>query len=310
MKLIILVIILVICVIGTLFIGLSIDFKAAIFDPSSKDALILWQIRLPRILLALIIGAILASSGACMQQVFKNALIEPYLFGISSGAALGASISIGFLPHIPVGILAFIGALGASALVMFLNKNNTNTLFLVLLGVIVSAFLTAISALIQYFVSAQKAQSITVWLLGNISLASYQDVFLSLIGLIALIPLYLLRFKLDLLGLSKAEYLSLGINAKALTTITLTCISLACAMAVSVAGTIGWVGLIVPHIARLLFGASLTKNFTASLVLGAIFLLLSDTIARSVLPQGLPVGIVASLVGAPMFIILLRLRTK
>ncbi|PAF44989.1 iron ABC transporter permease [Helicobacter sp. 11S02629-2] len=245
-----------------------------------------------------------------MQQVFRNPLIEPYLFGISSGAALGASISIGFFPQIPVGILAFIGALGASALVMFLNKNNTNTLFLVLLGVIISAFLTAISALIQYFVSAQKAQSITVWLLGNISLASYSDVALSLIGLIALIPLYLLRFKLDLLGLSKAEYLSLGINSKALTTITLTCISLACAMAVSVAGTIGWVGLVVPHIARLLFGASLTKNFTASFFIGAIFLLLSDTLARSVLPQGLPVGIISALIGAPIFIILLKLRSK
>ncbi|PAF44867.1 iron ABC transporter permease [Helicobacter sp. 11S02596-1] len=275
--------------------------------PLSSDGVIIYEIRLPRIILALIVGGVLAGSGAVMQGIFKNPLIDPYLLGISSGAAFGSALSIGLFESLPVGILAFIGAMGASFLVIVIGRFAGNSsVSLVLAGVVLSAFLSALSGSIKFFVDPQKAQAIVIWLLGSLSLSSWGNVGIALAGfLIGFIPLFLLRWKINILGLGDSECLSLGISPSKMRFVCIVCISFACALSVSVSGTIGWVGLVVPHFARVIFGSNMRDLLGGSVALGALILLGADTIARTATAYDLPVGIITALLGAPFFVFLL-----
>ncbi|EMH52989.1 iron chelate uptake ABC transporter, FeCT family, permease protein [Helicobacter pylori HP250ASi] len=276
----------------------------------SSLSVIILEIRLPRVILALLVGASLSGSGVVMQTIFRNPLVDPFLLGISSGAMLGVAMAIAVVES-NIAILAFFGAILASLAVLAMNRVLGNSvLSLVLSGVVLSAFLSALAGAIKFFVIPQKAQAIVVWLLGSLSLSSYKDCLIAFIGLsLGFIPLFLLRWRINLLSLSDAQSLSLGINPVLLRSLCLVCVSVASALAVSVSGTIGWVGLVIPHVARLFFGANLQKLLLSSLLMGAFFLLLADVVAKTITPYDLPVGIATSVLGAPFFLWLL-FRTR
>ncbi|UOS54172.1 FecCD family ABC transporter permease [Helicobacter pylori] len=273
-------------------------------------SIIILEIRLPRVILALLVGASLSGSGVVMQTIFRNPLVDPFLLGISSGAMLGVAMAIAVVES-NIAILAFFGAILASLAVLAMNRVLGNSvLSLVLSGVVLSAFLSALAGAIKFFVIPQKAQAIVVWLLGSLSLSSYKDCLIAFIGLsLGFIPLFLLRWRINLLSLSDAQSLSLGINPVLLRSLCLVCVSVASALAVSVSGTIGWIGLVIPHVARLFFGANLQKLLLSSLLMGAFFLLLADVVAKTITPYDLPVGIATSVLGAPFFLWLL-FRTR
>ncbi|GAA8599440.1 iron chelate uptake ABC transporter family permease subunit [Helicobacter pylori] len=272
----------------------------------SSLSIIILEIRLPRVILALLVGASLSGSGVVMQTIFRNPLVDPFLLGISSGAMLGVAMAIAVVES-NIAILAFFGAILASLAVLTMNRVLGNSvLSLVLSGVVLSAFLSALAGAIKFFVIPQKAQAIVVWLLGSLSLSSYKDCLIAFIGLsLGFIPLFLLRWRINLLSLSDVQSLSLGINPVLLRSLCLVCVSVASALAVSVSGTIGWIGLVIPHVARLFFGANLQKLLLSSLLMGAFFLLLADVVAKTITPYDLPVGIATSVLGAPFFLWLL-----
>ncbi|GAA8020667.1 iron chelate uptake ABC transporter family permease subunit [Helicobacter pylori] len=276
----------------------------------SSLSIIILEIRLPRVILAFLVGASLSGSGVVMQTIFRNPLVDPFLLGISSGAMLGVAMAIAVVES-NIAILAFFGAILASLAVLAMNRVLGNSvLSLVLSGVVLSAFLSALAGAIKFFVIPQKAQAIVVWLLGSLSLSSYKDCLIAFIGLsLGFIPLFLLRWRINLLSLSDAQSLSLGINPVLLRSLCLVCVSVASALAVSVSGTIGWIGLVIPHVARLFFGANLQKLLLSSLLMGAFFLLLADVVAKTITPYDLPVGIATSVLGAPFFLWLL-FRTR
>ncbi|GAA8654761.1 iron chelate uptake ABC transporter family permease subunit [Helicobacter pylori] len=276
----------------------------------SSLSIIILEIRLPRVILALLVGASLSGSGVVMQTIFRNPLVDPFLLGISSGAMLGVAMAIAIFES-NIAILAFVGAILASLAVLAMNRVLGNSvLSLVLSGVVLSAFLSALAGAIKFFVIPQKAQAIVVWLLGSLSLSSYKDCLIAFIGLsLGFIPLFLLRWRINLLSLSDVQSLSLGINPVLLRSLCLVCVSVASALAVSVSGTIGWIGLVIPHVARLFFGANLQKLLLSSLLMGAFFLLLADVVAKTITPYDLPVGIATSVLGAPFFLWLL-FRTR
>ncbi|MFA4812993.1 iron ABC transporter permease [Helicobacter pylori] len=276
----------------------------------SSLSVIILEIRLPRVILALLVGASLSGSGVVMQTIFRNPLVDPFLLGISSGAMLGVAMAIAVVES-NIAILAFFGAILASLAVLAMNRVLGNSvLSLVLSGVVLSAFLSALAGAIKFFVIPQKAQAIVVWLLGSLSLSSYKDCLIAFIGLsLGFIPLFLLRWRINLLSLSDAQSLSLGINPVLLRSLCLVCVSVASALAVSVSGTIGWIGLVIPHVARLFFGANLQKLLLSSLLMGAFFLLLADVVAKTITPYDLPVSIATSVLGAPFFLWLL-FRTR
>ncbi|MGN8414312.1 FecCD family ABC transporter permease [Helicobacter pylori] len=276
----------------------------------SSLSIIILEIRLPRVILALLVGASLSGSGVVMQTIFRNPLVDPFLLGISSGAMLGVAMAIAVVES-NIAILAFFGAILASLAVLAMNRVLGNSvLSLVLSGVVLSAFLSALAGAIKFFVIPQKAQAIVVWLLGSLSLSSYKDCLIAFIGLsLGFIPLFLLRWRINLLSLSDAQSLSLGINPVLLRSLCLVCVSVASALAVSVSGTIGWIGLVIPHVARLFFGANLQRLLLSSLLMGAFFLLLADVVAKTITPYDLPVGIATSVLGAPFFLWLL-FRTR
>ncbi|GAA8887804.1 iron chelate uptake ABC transporter family permease subunit [Helicobacter pylori] len=276
----------------------------------SSLSIIILEIRLPRVILSLLVGASLSGSGVVMQTIFRNPLVDPFLLGISSGAMLGVAMAIAVVES-NIAILAFFGAILASLAVLAMNRVLGNSvLSLVLSGVVLSAFLSALAGAIKFFVIPQKAQAIVVWLLGSLSLSSYKDCLIAFIGLsLGFIPLFLLRWRINLLSLSDAQSLSLGINPVLLRSLCLVCVSVASALAVSVSGTIGWIGLVIPHVARLFFGANLQKLLLSSLLMGAFFLLLADVVAKTITPYDLPVGIATSVLGAPFFLWLL-FRTR
>ncbi len=271
----------------------------------STQGHIIFDTRLPRILAAILIGASLSGCGAVMQSIFKNPLIDPFLLGISSGAALGCAMSIGIFPSINLSLLAFCGAFFSAMLILMIGKVSNN-ISLILVGVVISAFFSAITNLIQFFVPAEESQSITIWLFGSLGLIEYDDVFMISIGFVFTFGiLFILHSKINILSLQDSEAISLGINISLLKSICMLLISFICALCVSVSGTIGWIGLIVPHIARFLVGSNMKILLPCSLAIGASILLLSDGIARGISTFDLPIGAINAIIFAPFFIILL-----
>ena len=301
------------CLFWDISAGISNFLMHFLFNhPSELSSQILFSITLPRILLALLTGAILSGSGCIMQNVFHNPLIDPYLLGISSGAALGCAISMGFLGGHLLFLCAFLGALFAVICIIFFAQIlNNSVLFLVLIGVIFSAFLGAIAGLIKFFVPPDVAQAIVIWLLGSLSLAQYSDVWLLCsVSAVGFFILFLLRFRINLLALSDVESISLGINPNKLRILCLILISIMCSASVSVSGTIGWIGLIVPHFARLVVGSNLLRLLPTSILFGAMLLYIMDFASKTIASTDLPVGSVCAIVGAPLFLVFLLTKRK
>lgn len=277
----------------------------------SPAVVVLFQIRLPRVLGAILGGAALAAAGAAYQGLFRNPLVSPDILGVSAGAALGAVLGI-FLSLSVFGIqlLAFGGGLLTVALVYGianLVRGHEPVLILVLAGIVLGALTGACISLLKILADPyDQLPAITYWLLGSLAAVTPADVraILPAVGL-GLLPLYLLRWRLNLLSLSEEEARALGLNTTQLRLVVVGAATLMTAAVVSIGGIIGWVGLIVPHIARLLVGPNFIGLLPTSMLLGAIYLLLVDTLARSLTTTEVPLGILTALLGAPFFLWLL-----
>lgn len=272
---------------------------------------VLWNIRLPRIAAGMAVGAALAAAGAAYQGMFRNPLVSPDILGVSSGAGLGAVLGI-FLgwSMAAVQLLAFGGGLAAVAVVVALSagvRRHDPVLVLVLAGIALGALLGAGIALIKTLADPNtQLPSITFWLMGGLSAVTLQEVRVTApVMLAALVPLLLLRWRINLLGLPDEEALALGVRVGRLRLLLVACATLGTAAAVSLAGIIGWVGLVVPHVARLLVGPNFVRLLPASILLGAGFVVAADTLARTAARIELPLGILTALVGAPFFLYLL-----
>jgi iron complex transport system permease protein len=283
---------------------------------SEQESAILWQLRVPRVVLAGIVGACLSVSGAAYQGAFRNPLADPYLLGAAAGAGLGATIvlvsgstglSAGGTPLLPAA--SFLGALAGVALAYAIggSMGGRTTTGLVLAGVAVASFLTAIQTFVQQR-NSDTLREIYTWILGRLNTAGWDDVWLVLpYAVISVVALILHGRLLDVLGLGDDEAGSLGIRPRRVRLIVVCAASLATAAAVSVAGLIGFVGIIVPHAVRLVIGSSNRWVVPLSALGGAAFLVLADLAARTLVSPGeLPIGVVTALLGAPAFALLLR----
>ncbi|CAK7017484.1 MULTISPECIES: iron ABC transporter permease [Providencia] len=276
---------------------------------------VFWQIRFPRTLAAILIGGGLSIAGAAYQGMFRNPLVSPDILGVSAGAGVGAVIGIFFGQSLfYIQLFAFIGGLITVALVCFiahLARQHDPILSLVLVGVAVSAICGSAISLMKILADPYtQLPSITFWLLGGLSSITQEDLISVLpLMVIAIIPLLLLRWRMNLLSLSDEEAKSLGVNVSLTRAIFIICATLLTASAVSIAGIIGWIGLIVPHITRMIVGANFRYQLPASMAIGAILLLITDTLARTIAAIELPLGILTSAVGAPFFLAIL-LQTR
>lgn len=275
---------------------------------------IIFEVRLPRIILAVLTGSLLSMAGAVYQAIFQNPMADPYVIGISSGAAFGATIAIIFLPPMMllgnsiVSLAAFLSALLTSILVYFISKTKrgVDTFSLLLTGVVISTVLSSFISLIM-LAHQDEAMKIMTWTMGSFNAKSWNHVLTILIPTVIGIFFTIYHGKdLNVLVMGEEEAMSMGLDTKRLKRNMLLICALLTSIAVSVSGIIGFVGLIVPHFIRLIFGSEHKFLLKASFVFGSIFMLLSDTIARSLLGGfEIPVGIITSLIGGPLFLILL-----
>lgn len=276
---------------------------------------VLWQIRGPRVLCSVLVGAVLAASGAALQSVFRNPLAAPDLLGVSGGAALGAVLGI-FLGWGAFAIqgAAFAGGLAAVALVYAVGTVlplRDRTLSLVLAGIAIGSMLGALIALVKTLADPYtQLPAITFWLLGSFAAVTGTDLaVLAGFSLAALVPLALVRWRADALALSDDEVHALGVRLPVLRLALVCGATLATSASVAVAGIIGWIGLVVPHAARMLVGASFARVLPVSMLLGGLLMLLIDTLGRSIAQAEVPPGVLTALVGAPvLFVLMLRRR--
>ncbi len=281
---------------------------------SEQQEAILFELRLPRVIVAGLVGASLAASGAAYQAVFRNPLADPYLLGAAAGAGLGATIAVSYGPSdafdLTVPVAAFIGALAGVGLAYALGRSSLGgraVTSLVLAGVAVASFLTAIQTFLQQQRSETLRQVYT-WILGRLGTAGWDDVRLALPSVVlAVATLWAVRRLLDVIEVGDLEAESLGLNVPRLRLLVVIAASLATAAAVSVAGLIGFVGIIVPHAVRMLGGGSYRSVLPLSVLFGASFLILVDILARTVAaPAEIPIGVITALIGAPFFAAVLR----
>lgn len=276
------------------------------------NSVIFWQIRMPRVLLALLVGASLALAGAVLQGLFLNPLTDPYVTGVSSGAALGATIGIVLrLPSIPwLSMLAFAGGLATLFLVYSLARKGgrLNTNQLLLGGVTISYLFFAVVSLLMIR-AGKDFHAILFWLLGSFSGRGWTEVKIALVVIPFLIVPFFFSDELNILLQGEDRALQLGVAVERVKRILFFVAALITAVAVSVSGIIGFVGLVVPHIARLILGPDHKRVLFLSIFLGASIMCVSDLLARVVFsPSEIPVGIVTIFFGAPFFIYLLRKR--
>ena len=279
------------------------------------DAKVVWEVRWPRTLMAVLVGAALSCSGAVYQGVFRNPLVSPDILGVSAAASFGAALAIllsgAFSPLVPS--LAFgmgiLGVLLAYALARV--KGMTPTIMLVLSGVVVSSIFNAGVSIMKYLADPEDdLPAITFWLMGSLSGMRWENLaFAAPIIVVGLAVLMVITWQLNLLTMGDAEARSLGANAQRTRLIAIVCATAMTATAVSQSGAIGWVGLVIPHMARILVGPDHRKLVPMAAVLGAAFLLTIDSLTRTVSESSLPLSIPTALVVAPFFAILLR-RSK
>ena len=286
--------------------------KLAFFELNEQQKTILFEIRLPRILLGASVGASLALAGASLQSLLRNPLAEPYLLGVSNGAALGTMLAFVFFSQIEFArpALAFAGASLATFVVyqMAKSRSGMNVERLVLSGVIVTTFLSSVIVLLTSLIDATKLRSFTFWLLGDLSQATANGFYLNFSAVI--IGSFVLLRKgraLNLLMIGERDAMDFGVEVEKTRLAVFAASSLLVGTAVAASGSVGYVGLIVPHLVRLAAGSDNRFVIPLSAIAGAIFVVLADTIARTAIaPRELPVGAITALIGAPLFIYLLR----
>lgn len=284
----------------------------SIFALNDQQRSILYDIRLPRILLGACVGASLAVAGAGLQSLLRNPLAEPYLLGVSNGAALGTMLAFVLFESYEFArpVLAFGGAAVATLTVyrMAKSRSGVNVERLVLSGVIVTTFLSSVIVMLTTLLDAAKLRSFTFWLLGDLSQATQNGVYIALgASVIATIILSSQARGLNLMMVGERDAFDFGVEVGRVRMLVFAAASLAVGAAVAASGSVGYVGLIVPHLVRLSVGSDNRLVVPFSAIVGAIFVVFADTIARTVIaPRELPVGAVTALIGAPLFIYLLR----
>jgi iron complex transport system permease protein len=264
---------------------------------------------MPRIVLAGLVGAALSATGVTFQGLFRNPLVDPFILGISAGAAFGCALSVGFFPHIPIQIAAFLfgGVAVLLAYVIARTQGELSRLPLILSGVIVSAFFTAMVSMVKFLVEPMKLQSIVYWLMGSFALADWRVVrIVGIVLLFSLVPVHLMRWRLNVISMGEHEAKTMGVNVKRDRIIFIAASTLAVSVAVSVSGIIGWVGLMVPHLIRMIVGPDHKTLVPLSMAGGAAFMICADTIARNLTSFELPVGIITAVMGAPFFVYLMK----
>ena len=282
-------------------------------DPYWPDMVenVIIQIRLPRAVLAALIGASLSISGASFQGMFQNPLVSPDILGVSAGAGLGAVLAISYGGNaLMIETAAFIGGLAAVGLTFVISRiyKTTPTLMLVLSGVIVGAFFTAMISLFKFTADPyDKLAEIVFWLMGSLNSRSFSDVAVSIVpAALGITGLLLVRWRINLLSLGDEQARALGVNTEFLKRFIIVCATIVTSACVAVSGIIGWVGLVIPHLARMLAGSDHRLLLPASLAMGAAYMLLIDALARTITTAEIPLGILTAVVGAPFFAYLLR----
>ena len=273
---------------------------------------IIWEIRFPRLLLAVAAGVCLSVSGVVFQGCFRNPLVEPYVLGASSGAAFGAALGIVFPAFfLSVQISAFLFAGLAVTMAYFMARTGPDTpvVTLVLSGIITGSVFASLVGLLKYLAQDTALREIVFWLMGGFYYAGWQEVIiLSVVAGISLSIIWFSGWKLNVMSMGEEEAKSLGINPGRTQLVLIGLSTLMTAAAVSSTGIIAWVGLMVPHAARMMVGPDHRKVIPAAALMGAIYLILCDTLARTLTSAEIPIGIITSLVGAPYLFYLVRSR--
>jgi len=279
------------------------------WDPVQE--VVVEQVRLPRILAAVIVGFGLSVSGAALQGLFRNPLVDPGIIGVTSGAGFGGTLAILFgLQGYFLLTMAFLFGIGSVFLVKLLStvRGRTSMLTLVLAGVVISAFFSAAISIAKLLADPfQKLPAITYWLMGSIASTNYLDVLLVAAAVVpSSVAIYLLRFQINILSLGEEKARALGTKVVLVQWIILIASALISAGVVATSGIIGWVGLVIPHVARVLVGADHQRLLPVAGVLGAIYLLMVDNLARTMTTAEIPLGIITALIGVPVFAVILR----
>jgi iron complex transport system permease protein len=284
---------------------------AAGHSPEGQAGTVLFNIRLPRIVASALVGAGLAGAGCVYQAIFRNALVSPDILGVSTGAGLGAALGILLgLPVVLIQLMGFATGLATVTVVLLLAaslRSQNDLLVLVLAGIVVGALASAAIALVKVLADPyDQLPAITFWLLGTLAGVKSADVGAMLPPmLVGILPLLLLRWRIGILSLGDDEARALGVEARRLRMLAIAGATLVTSAAVAVSGVIGWVGLMVPHMGRLLVGPRLDRLLPVSLLLGAVFLVAVDTLARSIARIEVPLGVLTAILGAPVFVLLL-----
>ncbi len=282
---------------------------------NSKMDTVLFNIRLPRILSVILVGAALSSSGAAYQGMFRNPLVSPDLLGASAGASLGASIALITNSSVTmIQVSAFLGGIGAVLCVMLLERSikYDQLLGLVLSGIMVGTLCQAGVSLIKFIADGQnRLPELTFWLLGGFTQVSNKDFFAALpFMLIGFVILMIQRWKLNVLSFGEEEATSLGINVRQTRTSIIIAATLLVSASVAISGIIGWVGLVIPHVARAIAGPNYKNLIPVSMFTGAIYLLIVDDICRLALSLEIPIGIATAILGVPFFIVIFKHNMK
>lgn len=293
---------------------LIISFFMGRYSVSLRDltvggtsATVLFNIRMPRIIAAVIVGAALSTAGVAYQGMFRNPMVSPDILGASSGAGFGAALGILLsFGYLGISVSAFLFGLGSVLLAYCISRISRldSTLSMVLAGIVVSSLFSACTSFVKLIADTENTlPAITYWLMGSLSSTKWRDtIFVSIPVFIGILPLFLLRWRINLLTVSEDEARSMGVNTSVLRTVVIVCATLITSASVAVSGMIGWVGLVIPHFCRMIFGYDYRRLIPASAIMGAGFLLAVDDIARVVTTSELPIGILTSFVGAPVFI--------
>ena len=303
-------------ILASLFIGPSQSatpgaiFNAIIHNTGNVSLIhsIIFDVRLPRILLTFLVGGSLAISGCSIQAIFRNPLTDSYILGLSSGAAFGAALALAY-SFLPVQLSAFLFGLLAVGLSYYMARKNKNVsiVSLILAGIIVSGIFTALLTMVQFFSDPFKLQSIVHWTMGNLHNANWEKLKSSVIPISAgVLILLIYRWRLNILALGDDEAMTVGINPEKDKLIVLIAATLASSSAVAVAGIIGLYGLIVPHMVRMLTGPDNRQSIPLNFLFGGAFLLIIDDVSRTIAGFEIPIGVFTMLIGAPFFIYLMK----
>ncbi|MCW4015185.1 MAG: iron ABC transporter permease [Candidatus Bathyarchaeota archaeon] len=294
--------------IGRYSIPVDKTVKALLMQPNIEQVVkdVIFKIRLPRIVAATLIGASLSISGASFQGVFKNPLVSSHILGVASGAGFGAAVAIILGMNITM-IQLFAFTFGIAAVVASFGISNlyksSSALSLVLSGIIVSSFFSALISLMKYIADPRDTlPEIVFWLMGSLATVNTDDVFKTAPVIVAGITgLLLIRWRINIISMGDEEAQALGVNVKRLRSIIIALSTIITAAAVCVSGVIGWIGLVIPHVGRMLVGPDYKKLLPISTVIGAVYLLIVDDIARTLTTGEIPLGILTALIGTPFF---------